>query len=190
MGLRLYGDLPLVEPSELTEAPAPIELVIALDTSGSCRGELCRRFLRETLGLLQQLTDNRRRFRVLLLQCDDEIQDQRLLETPEELEALRHGVKLRGFGGTDFSPVFQRVRELRQSGVLGDVQCLLYFTDGYGAFPQEAPDYPACFLLSAPGKDDPVADLYGALPSWAEAWELNEDKHHLELRRSLMEVLT
>lgn len=74
LGLELYGDIPLIEPPELSEPPVPDQIVIAMDTSGSCHGEVGRRFLRETLNLLRDISAGARRFQVLLLQCDAQIQ--------------------------------------------------------------------------------------------------------------------
>ena len=47
-----YGNLPLIEPLEYKEVNRLEELVIAIDTSGSCSKELVRRFLGETYQIL------------------------------------------------------------------------------------------------------------------------------------------
>ena len=44
-GMEQYGNLPLIEPLEYKEVNRLEELVIAIDTSGSCSKELVRRFL-------------------------------------------------------------------------------------------------------------------------------------------------
>ncbi len=44
-GMEHYGNLPLIEPLEYKEVNRLEELVIAIDTSGSCDGETVRRFL-------------------------------------------------------------------------------------------------------------------------------------------------
>jgi len=153
LGLEYYGDIPLLEPSELSEPPLPDDIVIALDTSGSCSGEVCKRFLKETLGILRDISAGAPRFRVWLLQCDTEIQSEVLLETSDQVEALFQSFSAQGFGGTDFRPVFQRVEELRQSGALPRVRGLLYLTDGYGAYPDQPTDYPTVFLIPAEDRD-------------------------------------
>ena len=147
LGLETYGDIPLLEPSELSEPPVPDDIVIALDTSGSCEGEVCKRFLQETLGILRDISAGASRFRILLLQCDTRIQSEVLLETPEQVEELFQNFEARGFGGTDFRPVFQRVEELRRSGELPHIRGLLYLTDGYGDYPKQPADYPTAFLI-------------------------------------------
>lgn len=147
MGMELYGDVPLIEPPELSEQPRTDDLVIAVDTSGSCSGAICRRFLRETKNLLQSIAARNAAFRVLLLQCDAAIQQEVLVDSVWELEDAMEQFKPRGFGGTDFCPVFQRIEQLREEGVLKQVRGLLYLSDGWGDFPNQAPDYPTAFLL-------------------------------------------
>ena len=51
-GMQLYGNMPLIEPLEYKEVNRLEELVIAIDTSGSCSREMVRRFLGETYQIL------------------------------------------------------------------------------------------------------------------------------------------
>lgn len=53
-GLRLYGNMPLIEPLESKEVKKIEEFVIIIDTSMSCSGELVRKFLEETYGVLSE----------------------------------------------------------------------------------------------------------------------------------------
>ena len=46
-GLRLYGNMPLIEPLESKEVKKIEEFVIVIDTSMSCSGELVRSFWRK-----------------------------------------------------------------------------------------------------------------------------------------------
>lgn len=176
LGLEQYGNIPLLEPSELSEPPLPDDIVLALDTSGSCSGEVCSRFLRETLSLLRDISAGAPRFRVLALQCDAEIQREVLLESSDQLDGFLEDFTPRGFGGTDFCPVFERVAALREEGTLPRVRGLLYLSDGYGDFPEEAPDYPVTFLLL---KEDDMG--WGPhLPDWVSALTLDTDDFTLK----------
>ena len=56
-GMEQYGNLPLIEPLEYKEVNRLEELVIAIDTSGSCSKELVRRFLGETRRTAKKKTD-------------------------------------------------------------------------------------------------------------------------------------
>jgi len=171
-GLRLYGNVPLLEPLEIAEPPSPDDLVIALDTSGSCSGDICRRFLRETLNLLRDITAGLSSFRVLLLQCDTEIQQELFLETPDQIDSLPYDFSPSGFGGTDFCPVFERIAERQSQGVLPRVRGLLYLSDAFGEFPDTAPDYPTVFLIP-----EEESNAFGwakeTIPDWVTALYLS-----------------
>ena len=174
LGMELYGDIPLLEPSELSEPPLPDSIVLALDTSGSCSGETCARFLRETLSLLRDISAGTSRFHILALQCDAAIQKELLLETPEQIDRFLQDFSPVGFGGTDFCPVFERVAQLQAEGTLPRVRGLLYLSDGFGDFPDQAPGYPVTFLL--PWEENCVPSL----PDWVTALVLRADDFTLK----------
>ena len=77
---------------------------------------------------------------------------------------------LKGFGGTDFRPVFQYVDELRRKKEFDNLKGLIYFTDGYGTFPEKKPDYDAAFVF--------IDDEYGQpeVPVWAIKLILQKDE--------------
>ena len=54
-----------------------------------------------------------------------------------------------GFGGTSFRPVFDRIEQLREEENL-EPDCLIYFTDGCGEYPEKPPEYPVIFLEEEP----------------------------------------
>lgn len=176
LGLEQYGDVPLLEPSELSEPPAPDDIVIAMDTSGSCSGEVCRRFLRETLNLLRDISGGAASFRVLALQCDTEIQKEVLLESADQLDGFLRDFTPQGFGGTDFCPVFERVAQRRAEGLMPRVRGLLYLSDGFGDFPREAPDYPVTFLLPKDEEGWFTPDI----PPWVTALYLDKNDFTLK----------
>ena len=68
--------------------------------------------------------------------------------------------ELRGFGGTDFRPVFAHVEELKKTGVFHNLKGLIYFTDGLGIYPKKRPDYDTAFVYV--GSDWEV----GEIPPW------------------------
>ena len=53
-GLRLYGNMPLIEPVESREVKKIQEFVIVVDTSYSTSGELIHNFLKETYTILTE----------------------------------------------------------------------------------------------------------------------------------------
>ncbi len=49
--------------------------------------------------------------------------------------------------GADFRPVFHYVEELRRRGELRDLRGLVYFTDGFGIYPEQPTDYETAFVF-------------------------------------------
>ena len=167
-GLSHYGNLPFLEPLEYTEAKKLEELVIAIDTSASCKKPTVQRFLQETYAVLGQQENFFKKLRVHIIQCDCYVQeDVKVTCEKEWKEYLRH-IKIQGGGGTDFRPVFRYVNEMITDGRLKNLKALLYFTDGDGIYPREKPDYEAVFLLT---KEPPKE---ANVPSWATLLYMDE----------------
>lgn len=159
-GLRLYGNLPLIEPQEFKETKKIQEFVIAVDTSMSCSGERIRAFLTETCGILFQTESFFKKVRIHIIQCDEKVRSDTVVTDQKELSAFAAGVEIQGGGGTDFRPVFAYVEELRRRGELRRLKGLLYFTDGLGIYPVKRPDYDVAFLFMKEDTDVSV-------PAWA-----------------------
>lgn len=146
-GMEHYGSMPLIEPLEYKEVRRLEELVIAIDTSGSCTAEIVSRFLAETYSILAQQENFFRKMKIYFIQCDCLIQDVTLIQSKEDWLEYAKKLRIQGRGGTDFSPVFTYVEELRKQKKLKDLKALLYFTDGDGAYPSQPPDYETAFIL-------------------------------------------
>ncbi len=144
-GLDMYGDVPIVEPSEVNELRRLNTLVIAIDTSGSCSGDVASRFVRETSTMLSDVKDSVKFDNIYLFQCDTRIVYEECYSSPEELDDMEE-MDLYGFGGTDFRPVFDRIKKLIAEKNI-QVDGLIYLSDAYGDFPDEKPDYPVYFVL-------------------------------------------
>lgn len=63
--------------------------------------------------------------------------------------------EIRGRGGTDFTPIFEAIDEEME-----DVQCLVYFTDGWGSCYADEPDFPVVWATT------------NGVPRW---WKNNAD---------------
>ena len=55
--------------------------------------------------------------------------------------------QLYGEGGTDFRPAFEYVEELRQNREFTDLKGMIYFTDGYGIYPEKMPAWRTAFVF-------------------------------------------
>ena len=146
-GLSQYGNMPLIEENEYRESRKIPELVIAIDTSYSTKGEMVKRFLEETLAILQNKEAFFSKCRVHIVECDDRIRKDILVENAEEMEHYRQKFEVSGGYGTDFRPVFHYIEDLRKKGELKELKALLYFTDGRGRYPKYAPGYTAAFVF-------------------------------------------
>ncbi len=175
-GLTRYGNLPLIEPLEYRETKKVREFVIAIDTSASCRGPVVRAFLRKTFSILKSSENFFHKINVHIIQCDSEVQSDTRITCQEDFETfLRYG-KLSGFGATDFRPVFEYVEQLQEQGELERLRGLIYFTDGYGIYPERMPDYDVIFAFLDEDENR------GPVPPWSMKVILESDE--LEDRQS------
>ena len=169
-GLQTYGNMPLVEPLEYKDSNKIRDFVIALDTSASCRGEIVQAFLQKTYNILQAGENFFSKINVHILQCDSEVrQDTKITRREEFDDFLAHG-KLTGFGSTDFRPVFAYVENLQEKQEFDKLKGLLYFTDGYGIYPERMPDYDVAFVFLQEDENAPKT------PPWAIKIVLDEEE--------------
>ena len=146
-GLKLYQNMPLIEPLEYREVKRIREFVIAIDTSGSVSGELVQTFVQKTYNVLKSTESFFSKINLHIIQCDAAVQEDVKITSQEEFDAYLESMTIRGLGGTDFRPVFAHVDALRDQGEFQNLKGLIYFTDGYGTFPAKKPDYDAAFVF-------------------------------------------
>lgn len=146
-GMKLYGDMPLIEPLEYREQRLVRDFVIVIDTSGSVDGEAVQKFVDTTLDVLTSEGAFCDRVNVHVIQADAAVQQDTVIRSVDDLRGWRDGFELRGFGGTDFRPAFAYVDELIKSGDLRELSGLLYFTDGWGVYPTQVPRYKVAFVF-------------------------------------------
>lgn len=145
-GFENYGNIALVEPDEENVKKALHNIVIALDTSLSCQ-EYIERFLVETKEILEELSDGIEFEAIYIMQADADITKEMKYKSAEEIITKLEGNYMTyGYGGTDFRPVFKRCSELGKEGKT--VDCLIYFSDGEGCFPNIKPkSYETFFVV-------------------------------------------
>lgn len=146
-GLRVYGNLPLIEPIESREEKKIREFIIVLDTSYSTSGELVESFLEETATILNQNNSFFEDSVIRILQCDNGVRKDTLLRGMKDFTRFLKEFELVGGGGTDFRPAFTYVNELREQGLCRNLGGLLYFTDGKGIYPKKRTEYKTAFLF-------------------------------------------
>ena len=168
-GLELYGDMPLVEPLEYKEVNRIRDFVIAIDTSASTSGDLIQQFMQKTYNILKSSESFFSKVNLYLIQADMEVQEVTCIEDLSKLEEYIAHLSLKGKGGTDFRPVFEYVNELLEQQKFRKLKGLIYFTDGYGAFPKRKPPYDTAFVFMRDESYEPD------VPPWAIKLVLEEE---------------
>ncbi len=167
-GLEVYGNMPLVEPPETREERRIEDFVLAVDTSMSTQGKVVRQLLECTYAVLRSTDTFTRRVNIRLMQCDNVLREETVIRDLRELKDYMEHFTLHGGSATDFRPVFDRVRELREQGAFSNLRGLIYFTDGMGVYPEKRPPYEVAFVLP----DEPPVSI--PFPSWAVKLVLGE----------------
>ncbi|MHA1569260.1 MAG: vWA domain-containing protein [Alphaproteobacteria bacterium] len=120
---------------------AQLDVVVALDTSGSISAAEMQEFVSEIDSVKGQM-----RARILLHACDSELAGKGPW-TYEPWEDFEKPADLQGGGGTSFVPIFEwAVRLDRQPDLL------IYFTDAEGEFPKVEPEFPVIWLVKGKNK--------------------------------------
>jgi predicted metal-dependent peptidase len=127
-------------------------------------------FLQKTVGIMRSEDTFFKKTNVHIIQCDNQVQSDTKITCEEDFEEFLKNGKLTGFGSTDFRPVFEYVETLREEGELKKLKGLVYFTDGYGVYPERMPDYDVAFVFLA--EDDRAPQV----PAWAARVILGEDQ--------------
>jgi predicted metal-dependent peptidase len=115
-----------------------LQIVVAIDTSGSIDEALLAQFFAEFEAIMQSFAN----YEIALIACDSKIQYHKTFYPGDILE-----YRTKGGGGTDFRPVFDYIDK-----EIPNPSLLIYFTDAQGRFP----------------KTEPLFDILWALPEDAE----------------------
>lgn len=169
-GLQLYGNMPLVEPQEWKEVTKVEDFVIVIDTSMSCSGDLVKKFLEETYGILSENESFFQKVNIHIIQCDDQIQRDKKITDKKELKAYMDELELAGEGGTDFRPAFAYINRLLEERQFSRLKGVVYFTDGQGIYPAQRPKYETAFVFMRENYED--VDV----PPWAVKLIIEEEE--------------
>jgi len=118
------------------------EVVIAVDTSGSINKEQLDIFAAEASAVLGAYETT-----IRVIYCDARVQGEDVFTRAD----LPMTLKPVGGGGTNFTPVFEHIAKNEYAP-----SYLIYFTDLYGRFPKEEPDYPVMWLVTGKGNERKV----------------------------------
>ena len=169
-GLKLFENMPLIEPLEYKEVKRIRDFVIAIDTSGSTGGEMVQTFLNKTYNILESTESFFSKVNIYIVQCDAEIQEVVRITKKEEFDEYIQHMTIKGLGGTDFRPVFAYVDQLVREKAFTNLKGMIYFTDGMGTFPARKPDYKTAFVFVRDEFNNPD------VPPWAIKLVLEKDE--------------
>lgn len=169
-GLDHYGNMPLIEPLEYKDTEKICDFVIAIDTSGSVKGAMVQRFLDKTYSILMQQESFFKKINLRIMQCDDTLQEEVAITCKEDFDSYMKTMRIKGFGGTDFRPVFNRVEELVKAKEFKNLKGVIYFTDGYGTYPERKPSFNSAFIYLGYNSERPPT------PVWAIKLILDENE--------------
>ncbi len=113
-----------------------LEGLVGIDTSGSITKEELNQFLSEVKWMARNFPS----LDLTLVSCDAEIQTEEQIRSRYEVDKF----KPKGGGGTNFCPVFELAMRRR-------AKLVIYFTDGWGEFPERAPKFPVIWVVSERG---------------------------------------
>lgn len=160
-GLSMYENMPLIEPLEYTDEKKIKDFVIAVDTSASVQGKMVEGFLTRTYDILSQSRSFAENMNVHVIQCDSGVTSDITIKDRGSLSDIAENLQVKGFGATDFRPVFEYVSDMLAKRQFTDLKGLIYFTDGYGIYPESAPPYDCMFVF------DRYDEYRPPVPGWA-----------------------
>ncbi|MCE2596352.1 VWA-like domain-containing protein [Motilimonas cestriensis] len=120
-----------------------LSIDVIIDTSGSISKRELSSFVSEMIAIKRchPLVN------IKVYYADDELYGP--FEMPEKVSELQMPI---GWGGTSFAPYFNA---LKQKNRFTDApQAVIYFTDGFGDYPAQAPSIPVLWLITEDGCDD------------------------------------
>ncbi|MEB3330995.1 MAG: VWA-like domain-containing protein [Synechococcaceae cyanobacterium] len=126
-----------------------VQVFVCIDTSGSIDDEQMSLFIGEVSGILSSYP---------MLDCRLWYADADCYG-PYTIGGIREIPRPEGGGGTDFNPFFKAAMEAWS----GDQEAIcVYLTDGYGEFPEEAPQLPVLWVIvpgGLPSEDIPYGEI-------------------------------
>ena len=112
-------------------------IVVVLDTSGSISKNELTEFISE-LQTLEYIVPE-----YAVMTTDAKVHE---IVKVKDLKELVSKIKFEGGGGTDFHDVFQKVKKCNT---------MIFFTDGYAAYPKDPPGYPVLWVLTKNNEKPP-----------------------------------
>ena len=144
--MEMYGDTPIVEWNEIRECCTPSDIIIAIDMSGSCGGEIASNFLRQIYTLFDEM-NIKSNVNIHTVFFDTRILETTIIKDKNDADKFISGYTAHGFGGTDFHCVFEYADNFSKVSNGRRLKGLFFFSDACGSFPQKKKFYPTTFFV-------------------------------------------
>lgn len=106
-------------------------VTVVIDTSGSISEKQITQFVSEVAKLISYTQE------ITVYTTDAKVHETvKVRSVPELLK----NVKFKGYGGTDFTDVFEKINK--------NTSCVVFFTDGMATYPSKHPNYPVLWVLT------------------------------------------
>ncbi len=145
--MEMYEDIPIVEWNEIRERCNPSDIIIAIDMSGSCDGEIASNFLRQVYTLFDEM-NIRGNVNIHTVFFDTEILEAAIIRNKNDADEFIANYSPHGFGGTNFNCVFDYADNFSSVSSGRKVKGLFFFSDACGSFPDEKKYYPTTFFCT------------------------------------------
>lgn len=119
------------------------DIIIGIDTSGSISQAILVKFMSEVKGILGCYPSVKAHIGV----CDAELHSWIEVDNNTPMEKIIG--ELKGGGGTDFRPVFEKANKDFQTP-----SAMIFLTDTYGDFPEQTPDFPVLWVIPESYRDN------------------------------------
>ena len=165
-GMENLDDTPIVEFSEVREQCTATDIIIAIDMSGSCSGEIAKNFLRQIITLFEQM-NIRSSVNIHVVAFDTQLLFTKIIRSKNDVHDFFDDYKGCGWGGTDFRCVFEYADKFAEKNKGKKLKGLFFFSDGEGLFPGEKPSYRTTFFIP---KDENSGVFFEPhfVPDWVE----------------------
>ena len=123
-----------------------INIAVAIDTSGSTINDRPK-----FIGELKSLVESFGNYTIHMIHCDAAVDHYEMYDdnNPLDIDDAGKEYPVYGGGGTSFNPPFEYVADNNL-----EVDCMIYFTDGYAPCPDFKPNYPVLWLVTKDGSTD------------------------------------
>ena len=134
LGMQLYDNMPLIDPIETRYTKSLDTFFIAIDTSGSVRGDKVREFIYNICSMLFEIHKNIIFDQICIIQCDCKVQKVNFIKLKKDLINLINNFFVFGYGTTSYLPVFNFIDNFKIKNCHSKIRGLIYYTDGLGTF--------------------------------------------------------